>query len=85
MDGSVSDLKKQIQDLEEELTFIKSLWTHHSMSMVYHMHIKKKNGKRVWVNIRDATHKELLELDQDDDIKEWIADCLCPFDNKLYQ
>jgi len=77
-------LKKTIQTLEEDLSFIQSLWVHHSMAIVYHMWIKTKNGKKVWVNMRDATHKELLELDQDDDIRQWIEDCHQKFDNKPY-
>ena len=80
----ISALEEKILGLEEELTFIKRLWTHHPMSMVYHMHIKTKGGMKVWVNVRDITHKELLELDQDDDVREWISDALCPFDNKSY-
>jgi hypothetical protein len=77
-------LEEKILSLEEELAFIKRLWTHHSMSMVCDMKIKTKDGKKVWVNVRDITHKELLGLDQDDDVREWISDTLCPFDNKPY-
>ena len=79
----VMSLEKQVLDLEEELSFIKSLWTKHPMSVVYQMHIKTKNGKKVWINVRDVTHKELLELDPDDEVQEWIDDCRCPFDNRM--
>ena len=79
----VMSLEKQLRDLEEELSFIKSLWTKHPGSVVYHMHIKTKNGKKVWINVRDATLAELITLDQDEDIQEWIDDCRCPFDNRM--
>ena len=79
----VMSLENQLLDLKEELSFLKSLWTKHPMSVVYQMHIKTKNGKRVWVNVRDVTHKELLELDHDEEVREWIVECLLPFDNRM--
>ena len=82
-EDQVIALEAHVLDLEEELSFLKSLWTKYPMSVVYQMHIKTKNGKKVWINVRDATHKELLELDQDEEIQEWIADCILPFDHRV--
>ena len=82
-EDQVIALEAHVLDLEEELSFLKSLWTKYPMSVVYQMRIKTKNGKKVWINVRDATHKELLELDQDEEIQEWIADCILPFDHRV--
>ena len=76
-------LKQRVSDLEDELQFLKSLWTKHPMSIVYQMRIKTRDGEKVWVNIRDVTLSELTVLDQDDEVREWIADCRCPFDNRM--
>ena len=76
-------LKRRVTELEDELQFLKSLWTKHSMSVVYQMHIKTRNGQKVWINVRDATLAELVTLDHDDEIQRWIDDCRCPFDNRM--
>ena len=76
-------LKQRVTELEGELQFLKSLWTKHPRSIVYHMHIKTKEGEKVWVNIRDATLAELTTLDHDDEIQGWIDDCRCPFDHRM--
>ena len=69
--------EKEIQSLREELDFYKSLWEHHSMSVICMMHIKYRNGKRVWVNLQEATYKLLETLDNHDtdpDIIRWKKD-----------
>jgi hypothetical protein len=76
-------LKGRVTELEDELQFLKSLWTKHPMSVVYQMRIKTRNGQKVWVNTRDVTLAELMTLDHDDEIQGWIDDCRCPFDNRM--
>ena len=59
-------------ELEEELDFYKSLFQTHQSSVLFNLHIKKKDGKNVWVDpIRD--NREYLEsLDRDEDVEEWL-------------
>ena len=76
-------LRQRVAYLEDELKFLKSLWTNHSRSIVYHMHIKTRGGEKVWVNIRDATLAELTTLDMDEEVQGWIDDCRCPFDHRM--
>ena len=76
-------LEAHVLDLEEELSFLKSLWTKHPMSVVYQMRIKTRSDQKVWVNTRDVTLAELMTLDHDDEIQGWIDDCRCPFDNRM--
>ena len=82
-----NDLKKRVSQLEEELRFMKSLWTDHSMSMVCHMYIKtkikSKGGHKVWINSTRVTESELRELNPDDDVLRWIDDSHSPFSNQI--
>ena len=43
-------------------------------SMVGNMYIKKKQGNKVWIDKLKVTAEELLTLDMDDDVKQWIQD-----------
>ena len=37
--------------------------------------IKYKNGEKVWIDKQKITKQQLLELDQDEDIKKLIESC----------
>jgi len=57
--------------LKEELEFYKSIFNMRN-SCIYNLSIKKKNGKKVWFDSVLCTDKELLELDDNDEINEMI-------------
>ena len=57
--------------LKEELEFYKSIFNMRN-SCIYNLSIKKKNGKKVWFDSVLYTDKELLELDDNDEINEMI-------------
>lgn len=57
--------------LNEELEFYKSIFNMRN-SCIYNLSIKKKNGKKVWFDSVLCTDKELLELDDNDEINEMI-------------
>jgi len=66
-----TELKQQIESLEKEIYFLKSISEHYS-SLVSNMHVKTKNGEKVWIDKQTVTKKELLELDKDEDVVVWL-------------
>ena len=42
--------------------------------MVGNMYIKQKQGNKVWIDKIKVTTEELLTLDRDDDVKQWLQD-----------
>ena len=64
---------KTINDLELELFFMKQILQFPG-SMVGNMYIKKKQGNKVWIDKIKVTAEELLTLDRDDDVKQWLQD-----------
>ena len=71
------ELKNENTELKSELQFYKSLFKTHRNSVVFNLKIKKKNCKKVWIDhIRDNREK-ILELDMDDEVKEWLKPIKC--------
>jgi len=64
---------KTINELELELFFMKQILQFPG-SMVGNMYIKKKQGNKVWIDKIKVTTEELLTLDMDDDVKQWLQD-----------
>lgn len=64
---------KTINELELELFFMKQILQFPG-SMVGNMYIKKKLGNKVWIDKLKVTTDELLTLDMDDDVKQWLQD-----------
>ena len=64
---------KTINELELELFFMKQILQFPG-SMVGNMYIKKKQGNKVWIDKIKVTSEELLTLDRDDDVKQWLQD-----------
>ena len=60
--------------LKEELIFFNKIFEF-SDSLVYNMIIKYKNGEKVWIDKQKITERELLELDEDDEVKNLIKSC----------
>lgn len=71
------ETEMEIASLKEELEFYKSLFDTHSGSVIYNLKIKNKNGKKVWVDRIRCDRKELLELDRDEEITEWLKPVKC--------
>ena len=69
-------LKEQISQLESDVKFYKSILEMRN-SCIFNLHEKTKNGKRVWIDIINTDKNELLELDLDDEIKEWLKPIKC--------
>jgi len=60
------------EELEAENRFLRSLMDSHYSSMVNNMRIKSKKGKSVWIDVQGITITELLELDQDEEVRDLI-------------
>jgi hypothetical protein len=60
-------------ELKLELFFMKQILQFPG-SMVGNMYIKTKQGNKVWVDKLKVTKEELLTLDMDDDVQQWIRD-----------
>jgi|TARA_B110000046_G_C12871607_1_gene346249 hypothetical protein len=78
MDSSMGteEDKQKIKDLEEELEFYKSILIKNN-SCIFNLYIKKKDGKNVWVDKLNATRSELLELDSDEEVTNWLKPVRC--------
>ena len=68
----INRLKAQISSLEDELYFYKSIFLTHSGSVIFNLRIKYSRGKNVWVDAVRCDKKDLLELDRDEEIDEWL-------------
>jgi len=70
------DTQGKINELQRELDFYKSVFKTHNNSCIFNLHIKTKNGKKVWIDRVRETHK-FNELDVDDEVKEWLHPVKC--------
>ena len=69
-------LRMEIESLKAELEFQRSIFTSHPSSAVFNLHVKKKNGQKVWVDkIKD--YWELNTLDDDPEVREWLKPIRC--------
>ena len=69
-------LVNQNLKLKEELNLYKSLFKTHRHSAICNMYIKKKKGKKVWID-KIIQYWELDQLDQDEDVIEWLKPIKC--------
>lgn len=70
----IDELLLENKKLKEEIIFFNKIFVFYD-SMVYNMIIKYKNGEKVWIDKQKITKQQLLELDQDEDIKKLIESC----------
>jgi len=70
----MDELLLENKKLKEELIFFNKIFEFND-SLVYNMIIKYKNGNKVWIDKQKITERELLELDEDDEIKNLIQSC----------
>ena len=70
----MEELLLENKKLKEELFFFNKIFKFYD-SLVYNMIIKYKNGEKVWIDKQKITKRELLELDEDDEVKNLIKSC----------
>jgi len=69
-------LRMEIESLKAELEFQKSIFVSHPNSAVFNLHVKEKNGQKVWVDkIKD--YWDLNTLDDDPEVREWLKPIRC--------
>ena len=61
-----------IRDLQEQIAFYKTFSDQDGLA--YQLHVKFKNGQRVWVNSQKVSVQELQMLDRDPEIDAWISE-----------
>ena len=66
------ELHRELELVKEELALYKSLFKSHLNSVVFNLHIKKINGKNVWVDPVRDDRGYIRELDKDKDVEEWL-------------
>ncbi len=73
------NFENQIEELNKELEFYKSVFKTHSNSAVFNLRIKTLNGKKIWIDkVRQRCDRQLiLSLEQDDETREWLEHVRC--------
>ena len=61
-----------IRELQEQVAFYKTFSEQDGLA--YQLHVKFKNGQRVWVNSQKVSVQELQMLDRDPEIDAWISE-----------
>lgn len=70
-------LQNELFSTKDELKFYKSIFKTHRNSVLYNLYIKYKNGKRIWIDKIRTDYYALKQLDEDEDIKEWLKPIRC--------
>lgn len=70
-------LQKDLNEKNDELEFYKSIFKTHRNSVVYNLYIKYKNKQKIWIDKIRCDKYELKQLDEDEDIKEWLKPIRC--------
>ena len=80
LDSTKSDLdstKGELDYTKDELEFYKSIFKTHRNSVVYNLYIKYRNKQKIWIDKIRCDKYELKQLDEDEDIKEWLKPIRC--------
>ena len=65
-----------INELNKELEFYKSVFRTHHNSCIFNLHIKTIHGEKVWIDrIRDTNIFHML--DKDSEVEEWLQPIKC--------
>lgn len=72
-----NQLQGELDAKNDELEFYKSIFKTHRNSVVYNLYIKYKNKQRLWIDKIRTDYNELNQLDEDEDIKEWLKPVKC--------
>ena len=70
-------LREEINELKFLVEFYQSIWKTHYNSVIYNLKIKYRKGEPVWIDKIKCDRNELLQLDQDDEIIEWLKPIKC--------
>ena len=73
----ITNLKSDKKTLKGDLQFYKSLFKTHRNSVVFNLTIKSKKGKKIWIDHIRCDKNELLDLDIDDEVLEWLKPIKC--------
>ena len=77
LENEIKILKNEKDILKKELEFYKSLFITHRNSVVHNLTIKKRKCKKVWIDPINDNREKILDLDMDDDVKEWLKPTKC--------
>jgi uncharacterized protein (UPF0297 family) len=70
-------LREEINELKFLVDFYQSLWKTHSDSVIFNLNIKYINGDPLWIDRIKCDRNNLLRLDMDDEIEEWLKPIKC--------
>tara|TARA_B100001063_G_C16398411_1_gene373630 strand:- start:10 stop:312 length:303 start_codon:yes stop_codon:yes gene_type:complete len=70
-------LQNELDETKDELEFYKSIFKTHRNSVVFNLYIKYKDKKRLWIDKIRTDNYYLKQLDEDEDIKEWLKPIRC--------
>ena len=70
-------LQDELDEKNDELKFYKSIFKTHRNSVVYNLYIKYKDKQRLWIDKIRTDYYDLKQLDEDEDIKEWLKPVRC--------
>jgi predicted RNase H-like nuclease (RuvC/YqgF family) len=70
-------LQNELDETKDELEFYKSIFKTHRNSVVFNLYIKYKDKQRLWIDKIRTDNYYLKQLDEDDDIKEWLKPIRC--------
>jgi len=70
-------LREQINDLDYLVKFYQSIWNTHSDSVIFNLKIKYINTEPVWVDRINCDINNILKLDRDEEIDEWLKPIKC--------
>jgi hypothetical protein len=70
-------LQNELDYTKGELDFYKSIFKTHRNSVVYNLYIKYKDKQRLWIDKIRTDKYELTQLDEDEDIIEWLKPVRC--------
>ena len=70
-------LQNELDSTKSDLEFYKSIFKTHRNSVVFNLYIKYKDKKRLWIDKIRTDNYYLKQLDEDEDIKEWLKPIRC--------
>tara|TARA_B110000285_G_scaffold27308_1_gene26851 strand:- start:1367 stop:1657 length:291 start_codon:yes stop_codon:yes gene_type:complete len=73
----IKKLNELNEELKSEIILYKSIFNTHNNSAVFNLKIKKRKGKKVWVDKILDNKKYIESLDIDEEIIEWLKPVKC--------
>ena len=75
--NELKSTKDELDYTKDELKFYKSIFKTHRNSVVYNLYIKYKDKQKIWIDKIRTDYHVLKQLDEDEDIKEWLKPAKC--------